>query len=308
MKAGIVSNSEICVPLLQLLQQNRIPVSVFANVEDRSQFLGVDHFCKSYSIPVQEAGGSSAALYDWLDQTRPDVVFIIGYRHLIDTSRLSPALLSHTFNIHFGPLPSFKGPNPVFWQLKKGTETITVSIHRINDRYDEGPVVWAKEVPRQPHFNYGLVNNLCSQLLLEGAVYLLQLIGQQKTIPALPASPAKKAYHKRPVLQDVLIAWDTMPAKEIVHLVNACNPWNKGAMTFYNRADVKILDAAIVRPATPLPATTLPGTIIADAGHLHIACCDRQAININMLFAYNSFIPAYQGREWGFAAGKKFGA
>ena len=307
MKAGVVSNAEICVPLLQLLLQNRIPVSVFANVEDRNQFLGVDHFCKSCSIPVQEAGGSSAALYDWLDKTRPDVVFILGYRYLVDTSRLAPALLANTFNIHFGPLPSFKGPNPVFWQLKKGTETIAVSIHRINDRYDEGPVVWAKELPRQPHFNYGFVNNLCSQVLLEGVVYLLQLIGQQKPIPALPPSAAKKAYHKRPVLQDVLIAWDTMPAKEIVNLVNACNPWNKGAMTFYNRAEVKILDALIVRPAGTVADTVLPGTIVADGQLLHIVCCDRQVIHINMLFAYNAFIPAYQGREWGFTAGKKFG-
>lgn len=308
MKAGIISNTELCIPLLQLLHGNRITVAVFADVEDRGQFMAVAHFCKGTGIPVQESNGVPSALYGWLDQTHPDVVFVLGHKHLINTALLPLPLLSHIFNIHFGPLPAFKGPNPVFWQLKKGMEKITVSIHRINERYDDGPVVWTKEISRQPHFSYGITNTICSQVILEGVVYLLQQLQQQRPIPALPPAAGKKAYYKRPVLQDVLIAWDAMPAREIIDLINACNPWNRGAMTFYNKAEMKILDAVIIQQAAATAEPVLPGTIITDKPQLHVVCCDKQVININMLFAYNSYIPGYQSREWGFTVGKRLGA
>jgi methionyl-tRNA formyltransferase len=306
MRAGIVSNAEICIPLLHLLHHNGIPSSVFAAVEDPSQFMPVAHFCQTTGVPVQESKAPSE-LYGWLDQTRPDVVFVLGYRYLIDISLLPPGLTDRIFNIHFGALPSFKGPNPVFWQLKKGVEKITVTIHRINERFDDGPAVWVKEMPRQPHFNYGFTNSVCSQVVLEGIVYLLQQLRQQKTIPALPVVAGKGAYYKRPVLKDVLIEWDTMTAGEIICLINACNPWNRGAMTFFNGGEVKLLDAVIVQPALVTTGTVPPGSIVADGQQLLVRCCDGQVININTLIAWNFYIPGYQSREWGFTIGKRLG-
>jgi len=305
MKAGIVSNAELCIPLLQLLHHNRIASFVFANIEDPQQFIPVAHVCQSTGIPVQE-GKAPADLFAWLDKVQPDVVFVMGYRHLINTRALPVHLRDRIFNIHFGPLPAFKGPNPIFWQLKKGTPTITVTIHRMNEKFDDGPVVWAREIPKQPHFNYGFAQSICSQTVLEGIVYLLQQLQQQKPVPVVPSVAGKGAYHKRPVLKDVLIDWENMPAREIIDLINACNPWNKGAITFFNGGEVKLMDAIIVQPPQPA-SSSASGTIVADGAQLLVMCCDKQVININMLSAYNFFIPGYQSREWGFTAGKKFG-
>lgn len=46
-----------------------------------------------------------------------------------------------TLNIHPSPLPRYRGPAPLFWQLRDGVEQLHVSLHRVVPELDAGAVV-----------------------------------------------------------------------------------------------------------------------------------------------------------------------
>jgi methionyl-tRNA formyltransferase len=65
--------------------------------------------------------------------------------------RLPPA--AHAFpplgilNVHPSLLPVGRGPEPVFWTLRRGEQVTGVTIHRIDDGFDTGPIVAQARLP-----------------------------------------------------------------------------------------------------------------------------------------------------------------
>lgn len=281
MTIGIISSSDQFLPLAYTLANNNLQVCIFfAPGQDAYVNQKVNTLAARFSLTTGD-------VYQWLEQYKPTVVFVYGYPQLLDVAKFSMPV----FNIHAGPLPAFRGPAPVFWQLKMGMPQLCLSIHVLTNRFDAGPVVWYKNIPDQPHYNYALVHQIFSQVVIEGVFFILQGI----PLPALPAAkPA--AYHKRPVAKDVQIDWQNMSGTEICNLIRACNPWNKGAATTWNGQEIKLMDGILSSTTTTLP----PGSIVSEG---LIAVKDGQCIQVNMLVLEDMFVPAYQTAYYGIKKG-----
>lgn len=63
----------------------------------------------------------------------------------------SPALLAvprlGCINIHSGRLPAYRGMMPTFWQMLRGEQTVTVTVHRMAERLDAGDILATREFP-----------------------------------------------------------------------------------------------------------------------------------------------------------------
>lgn len=305
-KLGIISNSDSFIPLAYTLAAQQLQVYIFYSPsKDESINQKVNGFIQQSKFPFVEEKNKEKDLYKWLQDGDYDVCFILGYSYLIDVKKLKH-LHTQLFNIHFGLLPAFKGPVPVFWQLKKGAETMGLTIYELNNKFDDGNIVWIKEIKNLPHHNYQTVNQLFSQLCIEGVFYILRFIQINIPVPVIN-SQQKPGYQKRPALNDVMINWQQMSAKEICNLVRACNPWNKGALTIYNKQELKLMDAVIITTINLPEKNRLPGTIVKAEEQLHVYCCDGNIININMVFYNDCFIPAYRVKDWGFKKGELLG-
>jgi methionyl-tRNA formyltransferase len=304
MKIGVIAGSELALPLLAMLKNSGADVFLFADVDDRGSFAVVQHQCDNMHINVQQSEGDIDRLYPWADYMDLDIIFIIGYAHLVDINQLPKKLNGLIFNIHFGPLPAFKGPNPVFWQLKKGMPAIGITIHHVSMKFDSGKVVWYKEIPTQEYFTFGLVNQICSQVVLEGVIVILQQLTTRKPLPE-PKTTGNPAYYKRPLMADVSVNWQQMNAREILNLVNACNPWNKGAALFYEQLEIKLLDATIIANKV-CDDDCAPGTILDDKNGLHVSTCNKEVLNIHMLTINGNFVPARYAGIYGLKFGTKF--
>lgn len=304
MRVGIISNTEFFIPFCYALVAQKLQVQVFFSPSgDVFSNQKVYSFVQGMNLPfVNESG--SADLYSWLMQGNYDACFVLGYHQLIDLDRLK-AVNKQLYNIHFGPLPYFKGAVPVFWQLKQGSGSIGLAIHRMSEKFDSGAIVWEKDLPDQPHYNYQIVNMVLSNLCVEGVFYILNLLLSDLKIPGIDIANRDAAYQKRPALNDVLINWEMMSAVKICNLIRACNPWNKGALTFFKGQDIKLMDASVAELQQDRAAE--PGTILQIDRFLQVYCQDGQAININMLFYNDCFLPAYQCELLGIVAGQKFG-
>lgn len=66
-------------------------------------------------------------------------------------SRLPLSILQHpqraALNIHPSWLPDYRGPAPVFWQLRDGLTTLGVTLHHMGARLDQGDIVAQTHVP-----------------------------------------------------------------------------------------------------------------------------------------------------------------
>jgi methionyl-tRNA formyltransferase len=71
---------------------------------------------------------------------RPDLLVVACFPW-----RLPPALLAAAthggLNVHPSLLPANRGPEPVFWTLRRGERWTGVTVHRLTDRLDAGPIV-----------------------------------------------------------------------------------------------------------------------------------------------------------------------
>jgi methionyl-tRNA formyltransferase len=304
MKIGVVANSEVCLPLLYYLKNNKAEVSLFfggGSVLDKGR-AEVAEFCATQQVLITEEKAEQD-LYNWANSEKPDIIFVAGYSSRIKVKQL-PEVKGDIFNIHFGKLPEFRGANPVFWQLKENVPALGLTIHHLSDKLDAGAIVWSKEIPNQAHFNYSFVNRLFSNTLVEGVHYILSTCLMGLPLPAKPQDEKNAFSYPKPKLKDVSICWSTLSATKIAALVKASNSWNIGAITSFGGMEVKIIDAA---PSNvPTSGSFLPGTII----HLHdtilTMCGEGTFINLFAISLNGVYVPARLAANVGFSAGKRF--
>ena len=111
---GIISNSVSLIPLVYQLAAVRLQVVVFFSPgKDSFRNDQVLSFLDRMQINYTIEKDRHVDVYTWIKKKQIDACFVIGYSFLLDTHRLG-SLSSSVFNIHFGSLPEYKGPNPVF--------------------------------------------------------------------------------------------------------------------------------------------------------------------------------------------------
>ncbi|MDD4921882.1 MAG: formyltransferase family protein [Bacteroidales bacterium] len=305
MRIGFISDSESFMPSAYALATSGLQVHLYHQPsQDKLVYRQVQGFVNQTGIPSVEEK-TADDLYEWMHQMQFDICFVMGYKTRIRTSEPATGK-TPIYNIHFGSLPYFKGPSPVFWQLKNGVDKLGTTIHRLTEHLDDGPVVWMKETENKSYYNYRVATQVLSRLSVEGVRFLTEQTRIGSNIPDIDRSGTPSGYQKRPILQDVIIDWQNMDASEICNLVRACNPWNKGAITFFNRCEVKLMDAVIIDNKTGSEHSLPAGSISESENTLMVQCIHNQVLHINTIFYDEMYIPGYQCRHYGFLKGLLF--
>jgi methionyl-tRNA formyltransferase len=302
MKIGIVSNSKICIPLLSYLSSIKAGVMLYFGRSAHAD-ISINElvgFCRTNNIAFY-AEDDKKELYNWQQLNEPDIVFITGYAHKIAIDELS-SVPKGIFNIHFGRLPQYRGPSPVFWQLRNGEAQLGLTIHQLSNKLDSGVIAWEQNIKNEEYHNYNYINQAFSQLQVQGVSHILSRLSNRQMPTYKIQDEAEARYYKTPQLADVMINWDTMDAKEITDLVKACTAWNNGASTLINGYELKILDAE----KASAEANNIPGTINITNNKFNVACINKQALNINFFNIDNTCIPARHAGFYGLKTGQKF--
>ncbi|OQP58006.1 methionyl-tRNA formyltransferase [Niastella populi] len=303
MRTGIVSNSTICLPLLHYLLSAGRDIVVFSAEQTVNEKGTVAAFCAGAGIPCTHEKSSGRLLYDWVNEQRPDVIFVIGYSEIIRLKRFD-TFIPVLYNVHFGHLPEYRGPNPVFWQLKNGSPSLAITIHCISERIDAGAIAWIKEYRNEPFFSFGYVHQLMSHYLVEGVEHLLALHRQNKAVAVEQQDEQQALYFSGPAAGDLCINWAAMNSVAICNLVKACNPWNNGAITSYNGIEVRIADAEPALPNGLMPHT--PGTILDTSTNFLISCINNEVLHIHTLMLNGVLMPGRFAAKYGFLKGRLF--
>jgi folate-dependent phosphoribosylglycinamide formyltransferase PurN len=85
---------------------------------------------------------------DHLGSLRPDLGVVFACyllrRPLFSIPRLG------TLNLHLGKAPEFRGSSPGFYELLAGVSEIGVTVHRVDDGLDSGPILLQRTFPLDP--------------------------------------------------------------------------------------------------------------------------------------------------------------
>ena len=134
-------------------------------------------------------------------------------------------------NFHFGLLPQCRGPQPILWHLLNNDEEAGVTVHKVDGGIDTGEIIMQEKIRIETNDTYGLLQSKLAYLAGKPAANLLKIVSYGSIVPSTPQDESKAAYYVMPTAKELTIRWQTMKAAEITRLVNACNPWNKGAGT-----------------------------------------------------------------------------
>jgi methionyl-tRNA formyltransferase len=97
-----------------------------------------------------------------------------------------------------------------------------------------------------------------------------------------------------------------MDSAAIKALINACNPWNKGAGTIFNDQVIGITEAEIIEAEEVTAAP--PGTIIAcnKEDGLIVKTRDGKQLRVNIYYTHQGFFSGYRMQAIGVKAGAAF--
>ncbi len=100
---------------------------------------------RSAGVPLRFAGGSEARLADALDGTADCLLVVCYPRRLPRWVWQRPA--TACWNLHPSLLPAYRGPAPLFWQLRNGERQTGVTLHRVTETLDGGEIIGQVRVP-----------------------------------------------------------------------------------------------------------------------------------------------------------------
>jgi methionyl-tRNA formyltransferase len=299
MRIAILCNDRLGFPAIYQLVQHRLVVAIGTTNRVPETKIILSQLCSQGTIPMQlfSFNNLESNLKNWLESYNPDVVLVKTFPYKIPATLL--AIPKHGFvNFHYAPLPAFRGSNPLFWMIRNGIQETGVSIHRMDESYDTGEILFQHPVRMSLNTNYGMA---ISQLAATGAALTANLLqGLSKgTLQPIQQDHSKAAWYGRPKAEDLTINWTEMNAQEICALVNACNPWNKGAIVRYRGWTFALTEVTVADFL--VPSGTSPGTILAidEKKGLIISCKSNQAIKAHVVYTEEGFFSGFRLSHFG---------
>ncbi|QNT78789.1 methionyl-tRNA formyltransferase [Entomobacter blattae] len=203
---------------------------------------------------------------------KPDVIVVAAYGLILPKEVLNIPPKG-CLNIHASLLPRWRGASPIQSSILAGDQESGVSIMKMEEGLDTGPVFLQDQVAITPTTTAQTLHDTLSEL---GASLLLQVLQIWPTPTPQPDDGV--IYAPRLTKQDGAIHW-AHPAEQIDRQVRAFTPW-PGTYTHYKGEVLKI---SRVKPV-PLPhgmTAHTPGTIIDES--LTIYCGEHTALQIESL-------------------------
>ncbi len=227
--------------LNHLITKNLLSCVVVANKNDVDTH-NLIQVLRQYKIPYFIDQQDDAKNIETLKKVDGSLALSFGF-----STKISKTIIEFfkedIFNIHASPLPSYRGRNPLFWQLKNGEKRSALTIHKITENFDKGDIVLTKEFDIDAQDTFGILNGFISQLVISLTDEFLALL---ETTFSLTPQIGEKNLAKEVVQKDIIIDWDRMSTLEIYNLTRACNPIFEGAKTVWKNAMLSIYETTIM--------------------------------------------------------------
>tara|TARA_B100000282_G_C31663719_1_gene458788 strand:- start:16 stop:948 length:933 start_codon:yes stop_codon:yes gene_type:complete len=265
------------VPILKSLYQNGYEISVVytqpPQKSNRGQKINkspIQGISETLNIEFRSPQSlkDNTEEYEFIKRLDADLALVVAYGNLIPKNFLN--LTKKGFiNIHGSILPLWRGAAPIQRSIMNLDKETGISIMRIEEKLDSGPVSNIYKIKINPSDNAQEISEklsmLASEKILENIDDIIDGNSNFEEQDHLKATYAKKI-DKR----EGQIDWN-VPANKIIGKINGLYPV-PGAFFSFKGERYKILKAEIGSGLGKI------GEVISD--RLEIACCNNQSIKI----------------------------
>ena len=247
-KIVFMGTSYFAVPILKSLYQNGYPISVVytqpPKKSNRGQKLNkspINLFSENISLDVRTpqtlTNNNEEELY--LSELQPDLIVVVSYGQIIPKNLLS--IPKNGFlNVHASLLPRWRGAAPIQRSIMNLDKETGISIMKINENLDEGPVCSQYSLIITEKMNAEELSEKLSQLTSEKILDILDNI-YDGNIKFIEQEHSKATYAKKIQKVEGKINWDEK-ADKIIGKINGLYPY-PGAFFSYNGERYKVLKA-----------------------------------------------------------------
>jgi len=271
-KIVFMGTPDFSIPILKSLYQNGYSISVVYTQPPQKSKRGhkinkspVHIFSENltYDVRTPISLKNNKDEYNFLKSLNPDLVIVVAYGQIIPKEILE--LSKYGFiNIHASLLPKLRGAAPIQRSIMEQNEITGISIMKISEKLDEGPVCRTYEIKIKENENtYELASRL-SNLASEKILDCIDDIFDEK-IEFEEQDHEKATYAKKIDKKEGKISWDA-PAKKILAKINGLYPY-PGAWFIFKGERYKILKAEISDKSGE------PGKVLSE--NYEIGCLDR---------------------------------
>jgi len=264
------------VPILKSLYQNGYPISVVytqppqksqrgqkinkSPVQGMSETLNLD-----FRTPILLKNNKEE--YDYLKKLNADIAIVVAYGQIIPKEIL--ALTKKGFiNIHASLLPKWRGAAPIQRSIMNLDKQTGVSIMKINEKLDSGPVCNSYKIDIKDNDNAEIISEKLSVLAAEKILDNIDDILENK-LEFKEQTHKDATYANKIEKSEGKIDWNKS-AESIIGKINGLYP-NPGGWFFFNGERYKILKAEISN------GVGKAGFVLDD--YLEI-CCNEKSIKI----------------------------
>lgn len=270
MRVVVAATAEVAIPTLEWLKESKhellrvvtTPDSKAGRGKILSQSVIADWAQKNLiSLAKPETSGEIAKSFEGAD-----VVIAIAYGKIL-TSEVFGIPKYGCLNLHFSLLPTYRGAAPVQRALLNGDSVTGISIFKIDEGLDTGPIYYQEKYEINPMANSGEV---LRDLSLIGAKSFSQVLSdleasnkprEQETVGFSLAPKVSK--------EEARISW-RQGSVAILNLIRAFTPL-PGAWTTYQGSVLKVVGIGIASTA----AKVTPGSIHVEGKKLFVGTADR---------------------------------
>ena len=223
-------------------------------------------------LPVlQPEKPRGAEFIERVQALEPDISVVVAYGNLLprEVIELPP---QGTINIHGSLLPKLRGAAPIQHAILEGHAETGVSIMRMVQKMDAGPVILRQPTPILDEETYGELSLRMSELGALAVVEALTLVSLGEAREE-PQDESQATYARKIEREDAKVDW-TKPALEVARVIRAFDP-KPGAWTTLRGLEVKLFG---VRPAPDHEGP--PGQVLSIGEMGALVACGEGAVRV----------------------------
>lgn len=231
--AVVFAYHNVGVRCLKSLLAKGIDVKLVVTHEDEANeniwFSSVKQVALDYGLPViTPENPNTPEVLATLKKIAPDFLFSFYYRQLLGADLINLPKRG-AFNMHGSLLPKYRGRVPINWAIIHGESETGATLHVMNAKPDNGPLVDQQAVPILPD---DTAQEVFDKVLLAAEICLLRALpslvsGQAKLTPQ---DLTQGAYFGGRKAEDGRINWQ-QSARQIHNLVRAVTAPYPGAFS-----------------------------------------------------------------------------
>ena len=238
---------EFSIPTLDLLIKNKFNVvrvyTQSPKKSKRGQKLNpspIEEYCKKNKINFRNPRIlNNQDEFKSFKELSANLIIVVAYGKIIPKNFLG---IAKFINIHASLLPKWRGAAPIQRAIMNGDKKIGISIMKIEEKLDSGPVLVSKEFELDKNKTHGEIEK---KLSLEGANLLIQSLksienGNSKFVDQ---DPSKATYANKIDKNETKINWNKDANKVLAH-IHGLSP-NPGAWFEFDKERYKVLKAKV---------------------------------------------------------------